>query len=61
MYFFKEGSNSFTIDQEKRIKFINMRKKKAVEYLKKRNYKKSIKIFQKIHNLCEYGVFDEDK
>lgn len=61
LYYFKEGQNSFTINLEERIKFIEKRKKKAVEFLKKGDFKKSLKLFHKIDNLSEFGVFDEDK
>lgn len=61
LYYFKEGVNSFTINTEQRINYIQRRKDKAVEFIKKSKYKKALKLFKKINHLASYGVFEEDK
>ena len=61
LYYFKEGVNSFTIDREQRINYIQRRKDKAVENIKKSKYKKALKLFKKINHLASYGVYEEDK
>ena len=61
VYFFTEGKNNFTVTSEERLDHIQ-RKKKLVEKLIKQGLpKKALKVLKMIQELCNYGVYDEDK
>ena len=60
-YYFTEGSNNFTISFEEKLKHIQRKKDKATQFLKDGKYKRALKLLKVIEDMCNYGVFDEDK
>lgn len=49
LWFFNEGHNTFTLDMDERKQFYDNKKKIAVEFIKKEDYKKALKLFEKCH------------
>lgn len=61
LYYFTEGSNNFTIEFDDKLKHILRKKDRATQFLKAGQYKWALKLLKIIEELCNYGVFDEDK
>lgn len=61
LWYFNEGHNTFTLEMDERKQLYETKKKIAVEFVKNEDYKRALKLFEKCHQLCVSGVFDEDK
>ena len=46
---------------DERKKFYSTKKSIAVDFMAKEEFKKALKLFEKCHQLCTSGVFEEDK
>lgn len=61
MYFFEEGKNSYTVKIDHRTSLISQKIKLSRKLLKRKDYTKALLLIKDGIDLCDNGLFDEDK
>lgn len=61
MYYFEEGKNSYTVKIDDRLRLIDQKLRLSRNLLKQKAYSNALTVIKKGIDLCENGLFDEDK